>query len=111
MPCPLNDSWLRDSGPTFVFDARGRLAGVNWTFNGWGEKHPYSHDVRLAASVLSYERVEILPSPLIMEGGALHVDGEGTLMITEESMRHRYRDQEFNRDFIEGELKCLLGDR
>ena len=109
LPCPLDDSWLRDSGPTFVFNAQGRPAGVNWIFNGWGEKHPHSQDARLAASILSYEGVEILPSSLIMEGGALHVDGGGTLMITEESMRHRYRDQEFDRGFIEGELKHLLG--
>jgi len=80
----IDDSWTRDSGPTFVKDGKGRLAGVDWVFNAWGEKHhPYDRDAKMAERLLSHLGVLRFDSPLTFEGGALHCDGEGTVLTTE----------------------------
>jgi len=84
LPLEIDDSWTRDSGPTFVTDANGRLAGVDWVFNAWGEKHrPYDSDARMTENLLSHLGMPRFDSPLTFEGGALHCDGAGTVITTE----------------------------
>ncbi|WP_407314530.1 agmatine deiminase family protein [Desulfosporosinus sp. SB140] len=104
-----NDAWLRDNGPTFLVRDSGDLAGVNWRFNAWGGKYkPWDLDDKVAGKVLKHVGVTKFDAPLVMEGGSLHVDGEGTLLTTEECLLNRNRNPELTREQIETELKRFL---
>ncbi len=106
----LDDSWLRDTGPTFVRNIQGQLAGVHWRFNGWGGKYqPHNHDAALGAGLLSSLGVTCFPAPLIAEGGALHVDGEGTLLVTEQCLLNPNRNPGLTRPEIEQILCQFTG--
>ncbi|MCX4984732.1 agmatine/peptidylarginine deiminase [Streptomyces sp. NBC_00572] len=109
---PLDDSWFRDSAPLFVLDGEGRRAGVDFRFNAWGRKHhPYDSDDRVSGLLLEHLGVDRIPSGMILEGGAITVDGEGTLITTEQCLLHPNRNPGLNRDEIEAELKTQLGVR
>jgi len=108
---PIDDSWLRDSGPIFVVDDEGRRAGVHFGFNSWGEKFtPYDKDAAFGARVLEHlgaERVDA--GDLILEGGSIAVDGEGTLITTEQCLLHPTRNPHLGREEIEARLREALG--
>lgn len=105
-----DDSWCRDSGPSFVTDAKGRLRGVDWEFNAWGGLYaPWEADRLLAAKVLEVERAPRYRAPLVLEGGSIHVDGEGTVLTTEECLLSPNRNPELSRVEIEEHLKDYLG--
>jgi agmatine deiminase len=107
---PLDDSWLRDSGPTFVIDGRGGLAGVDWWFNAWGEKFlPYDQDALIAERLLGQLGVKRFAAPLVLEGGSIHVDGEGTLLTSEECLLNPNRNPGLDRAGIEALLRGYLG--
>ncbi len=107
---PHNDSWLRDNGPTFVTDAAGNLAGINWRFNAWGGKYaPWDLDDAVAPAILADLGVPRFDAPLVMEGGSLHVDGDGTLLTTEECLLNPNRNPELDRAAIEAQLSSHLG--
>ncbi|MFH8574955.1 agmatine deiminase family protein [Streptomyces zaomyceticus] len=107
---PLDDSWFRDSAPLFVLDGDGHRAGVDFRFNAWGRKHhPYDSDDRISALLLEHLGVDRIASDMILEGGAITVDGEGTLITTEQCLLHTNRNPDLNRDQIEAELKSRLG--
>ncbi|MCX4694779.1 agmatine/peptidylarginine deiminase [Streptomyces sp. NBC_01408] len=107
---PLDDSWFRDSAPLFVLDGDGHRAGVDFRFNAWGRKHhPYDADDRVSGRLLEHLGVERIHSDMILEGGAITVDGEGTLITTEQCLLHPNRNPGMNRDEIEAELKSRLG--
>ncbi|MEV7277322.1 agmatine deiminase family protein [Streptomyces sp. NPDC093111] len=107
---PLDDSWFRDSAPLFVLDGEGRRAGLDFRFNAWGRKHhPYDSDDRISSLLLDHLGVERIGSDMILEGGAITVDGEGTLITTEQCLLHPNRNPGMNRDEIEAELKSRLG--
>ncbi|MER8048141.1 agmatine deiminase family protein [Streptomyces sp. NPDC094032] len=109
---PVDDSWFRDSAPLFVLDGEGRRAGVDFRFNAWGRKHhPYDSDDRISSLLLDHLGVERIGSEMILEGGAITVDGEGTLITTEQCLLHPNRNPGMNRDEIEAELKSRLGVR
>ena len=108
-PVPIDDGWFRDNGPTFVIDGRGALLGVNWQFNGWGGRAPCIKDQAAAAVILEQETIERVPAPLVLEGGSIHVDGEGTLLTTEECLLNRNRNPQLSRAVIETHLKEFLG--
>jgi len=108
---PLDDSWARDSGPVFVTGEEGERAGVQFGFNGWGEKFvPHDDDARFATRVL-----EALGEPrrdathLVLEGGSITVDGEGTLITTEQCLFEEHRNPRLAREEIEAELRAQLG--
>ena len=104
-----NDAWLRDNGPTFLIDDTGKLAGVNWQFNAWGGKYaPWNLDDQVAPQILSSGGFKRFDAPLVMEGGSLHVDGEGTLLTTEQCLLNPNRNPEQTREQIEAELKKYL---
>jgi agmatine deiminase len=112
LPMALDDSWMRDIGPSFVLDGRGGLAGVAWRFNAWGEKYlPYDKDAAVAAAVLDHVNVERIDAPLILEGGAIHVDGEGTVITTEQCLLNANRNANLWREEIERLLAGHLGIR
>jgi agmatine deiminase len=108
---PIDDSWARDSGPIFVLGEDGARAGVDFGFNSWGEKFtPYDDDARFAARVL-----ELLGEPrrdatgFVLEGGSITVDGEGTLITTEQCLLEENRNPQLTREEIEAELRAQLG--
>jgi agmatine deiminase len=108
---PLDDSWARDSGPIFVLGEGGERAGVQFGFNGWGEKYlPYDEDARFATRVL-----ELLGEPrrdathFVLEGGSITVDGQGTLITTEQCLFEQHRNPRLARAEIEAELRAQLG--
>lgn len=107
-----NDAWLRDNGPTFLVQDEGDVAGVNWCFNAWGGKYaPWDLDDQVAPQILNYVGLKRFDAPLVMEGGSLHVDGEGTLLTTEECLLNPNRNPERIREQIEDDLKKFLNIR
>ncbi|NIA70270.1 agmatine deiminase family protein [Pelagibius litoralis] len=106
----LDDSWMRDIGPSFVTDGRGGLAAVAWGFNAWGEKfHPYDQDAAVAKALLGDLGVRCFSAPLVLEGGSIHVDGEGTLLTSEECLLAANRNPALGREEIEELLRRHLG--
>jgi agmatine deiminase len=107
---PVDDFWARDCGPSFVRNAEGKLAGVDWRFNAWGGKHaPWDEDDLLASRILKREGAEVLRSWLTTEGGSFALDGEGTLIITETSILNPNRNPGVNKALAESELRAMLG--
>jgi len=106
---PNDDIWLRDTGPTFVINGQGKLAGINWKFNAWGENREnlsdYQEDARLAERLLEYLQIPRYAADFILEGGSIHVDGEGSLLTTEECLLNPNRNPHLSRQ----ELEKLLG--
>jgi agmatine deiminase len=108
-----DDAWMRDCGPTFVVGAGGRR-GVDWRFNAWGGTNgglyfPWDRDDRVAAKVLEIDRADRYRAPIVLEGGAIHVDGEGTVLTTEECLLNPNRNPELSREQIERALLDYLG--
>jgi agmatine deiminase len=109
-----DDAWLRDTGPTFVVDDGGGRRGVDWRFNAWGGHHgglysSWERDDRVAARVLEIEAADRYRAPLVLEGGSIHVDGEGTVLTTEECLLNPNRNPELSREQIERALRDYLG--
>jgi agmatine deiminase len=109
-----NDAWMRDCGPTFVIDARGRRRGVDWTFNAWGGLDgglyfPWDRDDEVAQKVLELEGADRYRTPFVLEGGAIHVDGEGTCLTTEECLLNPNRNPTLTRAEVEQYLRDYLG--
>jgi agmatine deiminase len=109
-----DDAWLRDTGPTFVVDDHGGRRGVDWRFNAWGGHDgglysPWDRDDRVAAKVLEVEGDGRHRAPIVLEGGAIHVDGEGTVLTTEQCLLNRNRNPELDRAAIEAALHAHLG--
>jgi agmatine deiminase len=109
---PLDDSWARDIGPTFLVGPGGMRAGVAWRFNAWGNKyHPYAEDAAFATRALAEAGVKTYPAPLVCEGGAIHVDGEGTLITTEQCLLNPNRNPSLSRQQVEERLALFTGAR
>jgi len=111
-----NDAWMRDVGPTFLRDRRGRVRGVDWMFNAWGGKAggaylDWALDDQVAAKVLEIESTPRYRAPFVLEGGAIHVDGQGTLLTTEECLLNPNRNPTLRRSQIESLLERYLGVR
>ncbi|MBO9608181.1 MAG: agmatine deiminase family protein [Paenibacillaceae bacterium] len=106
---PHNDAWLRDNGPTFVVGNDGELAGINWKFNAWGGKYaPWDLDDAVAPAILAHFGVRQFDAPFVLEGGSIHVDGEGTLLTTEECLLNPNRNPDLDRERIEAYLRDYL---
>lgn len=107
---PIDDSWARDAGPCFLTDGRGGKAGVSFCFNAWGGKYsPYDGDDSVADAIVEAAGTQIFQSKLVAEGGAISVDGEGTILTTESCLPNANRNPDWTRDQIEEELKASLG--
>ncbi|MBN2146919.1 MAG: agmatine deiminase [Anaerolineales bacterium] len=108
-----NDSWMRDCGPTFVTNDQNVVRGIDWDFNAWGGLmdglyFPWDQDDLVPQKVLEIERLDRYKAPLVMEGGSFHVDGEGTLITTEECLLNPNRNPSLTRLKIEDYLKEYL---
>jgi agmatine deiminase len=110
-----NDAWCRDTGPTFLVNKTGHVRGCDWTFNAWGGLHgglysPWDSDDAVAGKILSFEGFDRYRTEgFVLEGGAIHVDGEGTLLTTEECLLNKNRNPHLNRTQIEEKLRAYLG--
>lgn len=109
---PIDDSWLRDSGPIFIVDdpaAPTRRAGVHWGFNAWGDKFSgYARDAEVGGR-LAQRFGEVVTAPMVLEGGSVIVDGTGTLVTTEQCLLHPNRNPRLDRAAIESRLRAYLG--
>ncbi len=111
-PLPHDDSWMRDNGPTFVVNGQGQVAGVNWRWNAWGNQYPdHERDAAVAAKVLEHLGLTRYEAPIVMEGGAIHSDGEGTVMTTESVALNPNRNPGLSAADIEEVFAGYLGAR
>lgn len=103
---PIDDSWMRDAGPSFVRSAKtGEVAGTAWRFNCWGGYTPhYAEDAQLAGRVLARGGMPAYCSSLTIEGGAIHVDGAGTLVTTESVALNANRNHGMSKQAVAEEL-------
>lgn len=109
-----DDAWMRDTGPTFVRNKLGVVRAVDWIFNAWGGADgglygSWDADDQVAAKVAEIERIDRYRAPLVLEGGSIHVDGEGTCLTTEECLLNANRNPALSRTQIEGHLRDFLG--
>ncbi|TFD49413.1 agmatine deiminase family protein [Cryobacterium sp. Hh11] len=111
LEAPLNDSWMRDIGPSFVHDDTGRLGAVDWTFNGWGGQDwaTWDHDSKIGRFVANAAGAAIVSSALVNEGGGIHVDGAGTVLVTESVQLDSGRNPGATRASVEAELRRTIG--
>ena len=108
-----DDAWIRDSGPTCVVNDEGVVRGVDWDFNAWGGLDagiyfPWDQDELVARKVLEIERFDRYKAELVLEGGSILGDGEGTLLVTEECLLNPNRNPHLSREEIEEELRDYL---
>jgi len=105
----LDDSWSRDNGPIFVTSKDGGVALVNFRFNGWGKFTPYEHDNELPIFLSERLKMKRYDAPMVLEGGSITVDGEGTLIATEQCLLNPNRNPQLTREGIERNLASYLG--
>ena len=109
-----NDSWIRDCGPTFVINDKGDVRAIDWEFNSWGGLvdglyFPWDQDNLVAQKVCEIEGIDSYRTPdFVLEGGSIHVDGEGTLLTTEECLLSPGRNPSLTRAEIEEKLRQYL---
>ena len=107
---PSDDSWARDTAPTFVVDGRGGLGGVDWRFNAYGGIYDdYARTANMARRILDLLGARRFAAPLVLEGGAVHIDGEGTLLTTAEVVLDPRRNPRLGRTGAERILCDYLG--
>ncbi len=107
----LDDAWMRDIGPTFVLDEVGRLGAVDWVFNGWGAQEwaAWDDDALVASEVADWAGAKRIGSPLVNEGGGIHVDGLGTVLLTETVQLDPGRNPLLTRADVEAEMARTIG--
>jgi agmatine deiminase len=110
LPVPIDDSWMRDNGPIFVTDPDGRVALVQFRFNSWGDKYlPYDKDEQVPRHIAAHLGMRRYEAPFVLEGGSFFVDGEGTLITTEQCLLNPNRNPTMSREQIERGLRDYLG--
>lgn len=107
----IDDFWMRDPGPTFVLAEDRSLAAVDWIFNGWGggDWTSATHDRGLARFIAGLVGAPVIPSLLVNEGGGIHVDGEGTILLTETVQLDPDRNPHADKLRVEAEMARTLG--
>ncbi|MBI3697518.1 MAG: agmatine deiminase family protein [Acidobacteria bacterium] len=108
-PFPTDRSWTRDYGPMFVKTRGGQLAIHNWRFNGWAKYSNWKHDVRVAARAAGKLGVSLLDPGIVLEGGAIDVNGRGLLLTTEECLLSPV--QQRNPGLTRRQLESVFGRR
>ncbi|MDI9819396.1 MULTISPECIES: agmatine/peptidylarginine deiminase [unclassified Legionella] len=110
MSLPINDSWTRDTGATFLLNKKSELAGVDWIHNAWGENYQdYFLDNQIASAIIKKTNAHYFKAPLVMEGGSFHVDGEGTVLTSRECLLNPNRNPQLSQTEIERYLCDYLG--
>lgn len=107
---PIDDSWVRDSGPIYAFE-ESRLVAQDWIFNGWGNKFtPFDDDARLASRWAAHAGHAVRSIDMVLEGGSITVDGS-TVVTTEQCLLNPNRNPQLDRSAIEARLRDELGVR
>lgn len=110
---PVDEFWMRDHGPTFVVDDErpGVLGAVDWVFNGWGDRGwaEWRLSADHAGTIAQHVGAELVDSTLVNEGGGIHVDGEGTVLVTETVQLDERRNPGLDRAAVEAELARTIG--
>ena len=113
LEAPVDEFWMRDAGPTFVVDPErpGALGAVDWVFNGWGAPAwARWHDAAQHARIIAAEAgAELISSTLVNEGGGIHVDGEGTVLLTETVQLDPRRNPYLDKQRVEAEMLRTIG--
>ncbi|HEY7627400.1 MAG TPA: agmatine deiminase family protein [Ilumatobacteraceae bacterium] len=107
----INESWFRDSGPTFVTHPSGRLGAVHWRFNGWGQQDfcEWNDEQHTGAFAAALAGAELFTSTMVNEGGGIHVDGDGTVLVTRTVQLDPGRNPDWDEAAVEAELIAQLG--
>ena len=107
---PINDSWCRDNGPVFVRNPAGQIAVVGFGFNAWGNRwQPHDDDARLSRRLAEWLELPFFEAPFVLEGGSFFVDGQGTLITTEQCLLDPNRNPHLDRQQLEQGLYDYLG--
>ena len=104
----IDDCWARDSGAIFLLNDKNMLGGIDWEFNGWGKFKPYDSDNKIAKFMIENSSAAYFKNQMILEGGSIHVDGEGTLLTTEQCLLNKNRNPKLSTKEIENNLKEYL---
>jgi agmatine deiminase len=106
----LDDSWLRDCGPIYTYSDDGARIAVHFGFNAWGEKFPpWAHDAEVGRLIAEHLGDRVVSAPIVLEGGSILTDGEGTLLTTEQCLLNPNRNPSLSREQIEQALRDHLG--
>ncbi|NTU98216.1 MAG: agmatine deiminase family protein [Chlorobiaceae bacterium] len=112
-PVPTNDAWCRDHGPNYVFrqrDGKREKIVLDWEYNAWGGKYdPYDDDNAVPRRVASLQGLPVVSTGMVLEGGAIDVNGKGLLLTTESCLLNPNRNPSMSRADIERELGRYLG--
>uniref|UniRef100_A0AAU2JJI6 Agmatine deiminase family protein n=1 Tax=Streptomyces sp. NBC_00049 TaxID=2903617 RepID=A0AAU2JJI6_9ACTN len=106
---PVDDCWMRDTGPVFRTDGAGGLDAVGLNFNGWGNKQAHAKDALVAGRIAAYVGTPFTAAALVGEGGAVEQDGAGTLMATRSSLINKNRNPGKSQAQIEAALRTAYG--
>lgn len=112
---PTDDAWARDTGPTCVINNQGEVRGIDWKFNAWGGDfdglyQDYENDDKVAGNVCALLNLDCYDArPFVLEGGSIHSDGEGTVLVTSTCLLSKGRNPELTKEQIEEKLKVYLG--
>lgn len=113
LEAPVDEFWMRDHGPTFVVDPQrpSVLGAVSWVFNGWGahEWAQWEKSAQHGRIIADAVGAELITSDLVNEGGGIHVDGEGTVLVTETVQLDPRRNPNATRESVEAELARTIG--
>lgn len=107
--CALDDLWMRDTGPIFIRGEQNERWAVDFNFNGWGNKQTHRSDRKLASFTAKLAGARVRRSSIVLEGGGIEVDGQGTALITESSLLNENRNPGLSKSAAETHLKALLG--
>lgn len=105
-----DDVWVRDTGPIFAYDNNNILTILDFFFDGWGEKAPYKKDNKIPAEVSNSKHIPLKTiSEIVLEGGAVELDGLGTLLACKSSVISQNRNPEISQEEMEKYLHQYLG--
>jgi agmatine deiminase len=106
---PLDDSWLRDCGPIYTCGDHGERIAVHFRFNAWGEKFAsWDRDAAVGGLIAEQLGDQVREAPMVLEGGSILTDGQGTLLTTEQCLLHPSRNPDLSREQIEAQLRESL---
>lgn len=110
LPADIDDSWMRDNGPNFVVNDAGELGASIFHFNAWGKKYtPWAKDAAIGHRIAEYLGIRTFSAPVFMEGGGINVDGEGTLLTTEQCILNENRNPGLEKEEAEQIFCDFLG--
>ena len=106
---PINDAWCRDSGAIFLLNNKNELGGVDSDFNCWGYKENFELDDKVAKFMIERTNSKYFKNNMVLEGGSINVNGEGTMITTEQCLLNKNRNPELSKEQIERNLKNYFG--